>query len=499
MHPIQRHDRAMTRRGLLRTMAAVGGAGALAGPLAACGGSGGTGSGGGSTVTHWDWYESQAPWVANELSLFSKAYPKINVKRTGDAFASYDNLFTLSERSGDAPDVFFLTPSEPLNQQVQQGWLLPLDSYATSSWIRSFPAYSFVEGVNMLDGKIYSAPFTGTAPSNQLYINNKVFRDAGLTNPDGSVMVPKTWDDVGNAAATIVRKSGGATYGLGFGGASNDLLLWWFDVLVRSAGSPGGSTGLDLRVGKYTYASDRNYADLIGVLMEWKKKGYFYPSSLSISDEISRSFFERGKFGMTVGGVWNEAEWTSNGFTDYSLTTLVGTTDTHQGYYYANPGGKLLGINAHSKNAEAAWEWFSWWHSKDAGVRWVQKYNEDLSVHPEANDPKKINFKPFADYVALAPLCIPGPQPSLRNPAVSNVVVSTVQPDLGSVFAGVYSGQISDVPSALSSLADRSQQALTKGITAAQQQGHKVSAADWVFADWDITKPYKWEIPEYPK
>ncbi|SFF75653.1 ABC-type glycerol-3-phosphate transport system, substrate-binding protein [Actinacidiphila alni] len=488
----------LTRRGLLRSAAVLGGAATLGGALSACSSS--SGSGGGTTLTHWDFYDSQEPWVKNELALFGKAHPEIHVRRTKNAQAGYDNLFNLAERSGRTPDTFFLTKQTvPINQQVQKGWLLPLDKYATAEWVRTFPAYSFVEGLNVFDGKIYSAPFVGSGPPNQLFVNNKVFRDAGLTNADGSVQVPRTWDDMSRAADAIVRRSGGRTYGLGFGNGSTNLFAWWFDVLIRGAGSPGGSTGLDLRVGKYTYGTDRNYADLTNLIMEWKKKDYFYPNSLSVSDEIARAYFERGKFGMTVGGVWNEAEWTAHGFTDYSVTTLVGPDETHKAYFYRTPGSALMGINARTKHPDAAWQWFSWWHSKAAAVRWVQKYREDLSAHPEANASDAIRFKPFAEYVALQDLSLPGPQPWIRNPAASGVVVAPVQPDLGAFVAGVYSGQIKDISGALTSLGERSQSALDAGIKDGQKRGLKISAADWVFADWDPTKPYKWDIPEYPK
>ena len=38
---------------------------------------------------------------------------------------------------------------------------------------------------------------------------------------------------------------------------------------------------------------------------------------------------------------------------------------------------------------------------------------------------------------------------------------------------------------------DRRNQALANGVKQAQAQGAKVSLADWVFADWDPTKPYQ--------
>lgn len=484
----------MLRAGAL----AVGGA-AFGGALAGCGSDGDGKNSSGRTVAHWDWYVSQEPWVKNELKLFGRAHPEIEVKRTLNAQAGYDQLFTLSERSNNTPDTFFLsTATVPLNQQVQQGWLQPLNKWATKDWVRKFPPYSFAEGVNMFDGKIYSAPFTKPVWFVQLYINNKVFKDAGLVDSSGAVMIPKTWDDVTRAAAQIVRKSGGSTYGLGFGNGTTNLLGWWFEVFIRAAGSPAGANGVDLRKGRYTYGSDRNYADFAELMLEWKQKGYLHPNSLSVGDEVARANFERGKFGMTVGGVWNQPTWTEHKFTDYSSTTLVGPTETRAGYFYSRPGGTLMGISAKSKRPDDAFAWFDWWHSEAAGRRWTQDYQEDLSVHPSANDPKKIKFKPFADYAALSELVIPGPQPEVRNPEISKVLLAPVQPDLGTLMAGVLTGQIKDIGKALKDFEDRSQKALEDGIKEAQGKGAKVGIEDYVFDDWDVTRPYKWSIPEYP-
>jgi ABC-type glycerol-3-phosphate transport system substrate-binding protein len=492
----------MSRRRFVRAAAVLAGTTAFGGTLAACGAPSGSSSR--ITVNAWDWWVSQSPWLDNEVKLFAQAHGGIQLKRTVNATSTYDRLFTLAERSGTAPDVFMVsTTTVPLNQQVANGWLLPLDQWANSSWRRRFPAYSFVEGSNMFGGKVYSAPLTAPAPWLQLYINNKVFRAAGLTNADGSVRIPRTWDDVTRFAETITKKGNGDVYGLGFGNGSFPILPWWVEVFVRPAGSHGGATGPDGRTGKYTFGSDRNYLDFAQLLLEWNRRGYVFPSSISISDEIARSYFERGRFGMTIGGVWNQAEWTQHGFKDYSLTTLIGPLQQRKGYFYSSPGigtgtQPALAISSKTRHPDQAWAWFDWFYGKDAGRRWVQEYHEDLSIYPRNNDPGKIGFKPFAQYVGLKDLAIPGPSASLRNPAQAYVVINPVQPDFGTILTGLYTGQVKDVRSAFSDLDARLENALDAGIKQAQQQGHSVSRNDLVFADWDITRPYKWNIPEYP-
>lgn len=476
------------RRDFLQLSAAAIGATALGDALAACGGT--SSPKGTVTLTYWDWWQSQAPWVNNEIQLFQQANPGIKIKKTTQLFANYDQLFGLAASSNKLPDVAMMpvvTPSIP--QQIAQGWYQPIDKWATSAWQARFPAGTFHEGNDIYNGKIYTAPQTTAGSSFQLYINNSVFKNAGLTNADGSVKVPQTWDDVTHAAEAIVKKSNGSVFGLGFGNSTTALLPWWMEVFTRGAGAVANGSAPDYRTGKWTYGTDRNYLDFIQLLLEWKQKGYMYPNAVSATDEAARAAFSRGEFGMTVGGVWNQAEWTGNAFTDYSLVGLVGPSQSLKGYYYKTLGGIWLGMSAHTKHPDEAWAWFDWMYSPAAGKRWVQM-GEDLSVFSQNDNPSLVKFAPFAQYVAAAKLALPGPDPSVRNPATSQVKRATVTKNLNQAMVGAYTGQIQDIQSELSGVAGRYDQTLTDGIAQAVQQGHKVSINDYIYPDWDITQPY---------
>ncbi len=471
------------RRSLL-----LGGVAAAGAALAGCTGS----SSDGKTVTieHWDWWVSQGPWVDNEIKLFEKAHPGIKVKKTTNQVDQYDQLFTLAMRSGDAPDFFQVTSkSVPVSQQIADGWIGPLPK-ADEAWRRRFPASAFVEGNNVFDGKVYSVPLTGSAPNFQLYLHGGVFSEAGLSESAGP-RIPNSWDDVTRFAEAITQKGAGKVHGLGFGNSSPTLIFWWMDLFVRGSGAPAGignwlagnMNGLDYRTGRYSFSTNRVYEDFIDLMLEWRDRGYFAPNPLSTTDEVARANFGRGKFGMTVGGVWNQPPWKEHGFTDYGLTTLVTQDGTINGYYYSTPGGIPFAINGKTKHANEAWAWFDWFFGKEAGRRFTQQYNIDLSVYPENNDPSGIEFKPFADFVAQAKFVKVGPSPAARNPEVGKVQAEPVQEDMGKVLTGIFSGQIKDIHGALSELDDRMQTALEEGVKKARAEGVEVSMDDFVFPD----------------
>src|SRR5258708_3279510 len=137
----------MSRRELLRAPAALGGSAAAVALVQACSTGRGsqpakTSTGGPAvTISHWDYWVSQTPYIVNEIKLFEAANPGIKIKRTVNATTTYDQLFSLAQRSGNLPDTFITALTIPLNDQAAKGWLQPLNKWATGSWQRQFPPY----------------------------------------------------------------------------------------------------------------------------------------------------------------------------------------------------------------------------------------------------------------------------------------------------------------------------------------------------------------------
>jgi ABC-type glycerol-3-phosphate transport system substrate-binding protein len=464
---------------------------APSGANATTGGSAGTSGKEQVTLTYWDWWVTQSPTIDSEIELFQQQYPNIKIKKATQVVDKYPELLQLSYKGGNAPDVFLIPEKPNFVDQVKQGWFLPLNKWATTEWQSQYPEASFAEGSNVVDGKIYSAPYEGAAPWLQLYVNTKVFKDAGLVDGSGNVVLPKNWDDVRADAKTISKSSGGKVYGFGFGDKQKFSLPWQM-MMVQNSGAPGGTSGLDTRTGLSTWASNPAYAQWINFFMGMKDDGSIVPNAMSMDDEMARAAFADGKFGMIVGGVWNQAGWakTNPDFKDYTLTQLPYGGEAQSSYFYRTPGGYGWAVSAQTKHPEEAWLWFNWLNSKPASERWV-KAGQGVRVYPDVNEPDYAPTPQFAEFLKLAQTDVRlAPAPGQQHPAMNDVKTQPTKPDIQDILEGVYTGQITDVKSALKDLESRENAQLQLAIKDAQSRGVKVDAGWWKVADWDITRDY---------
>ena len=455
---------------------------------------GGSNAGSGEQVTieYWDWWVTQGPTIDREIQLFEQAHPNIEIKKTTQVVDKYPDLLQLAIKGGTAPDVFLIPDKPTLKEQVDQGWLLPLNQWATDQWKAQFPSDAIAEGSNMFDGKLYTVPYEGPAPWLQFYINTKLFKEAGLVDANGNVKVPQTWDEVREDARIITEKGQGKYYGYGFGDKQHTILPWhlW---MTQNSGVADAGGGFDARTGRYAWASNPVYGDWIKFLMGMKEDGSIVPNAMSMDDEMARAAFAQGKFAMTVGGVWNMSGWkqTNPDFQDYMVVNLPHEGPEQASYFYRSPGGKGWGISAQTKHPYEAWLWFSWLNSTDAATRWVQD-NQGLRVQPEANKVEYAKTPQFAQFMQLAvDGTRVGPAPNLKHPEMDQVKIQATKPDIQDILEGVYTGQITDYKAALKDLETRQNAALDRAIADAQSRGIKVDPSWWKVQNWDLTQDYE--------
>jgi ABC-type glycerol-3-phosphate transport system substrate-binding protein len=455
----------------------------------------GSGSGGGKvTLEYWDWWVTQSPTIDREIALFEQANPDIKIKKTTQVFDKYPELLQLAIKSGNAPDVFLIPQKPKLVEQIKLGWLLPLNQWASKEWQSQFPQGSFAEGDNVVEGKVYTAPYDGAAPWLQLYVNTKMFKDAGLVDGQGNVKLPQTWAEVREYAQIVTKAGGGQSWGYGFGDKQKVWLARQM-AMVQNSGAPGGVDGnsFDLRTGRYTWAANPVYLEWINFFMGMKQDGSIYPNAMSVDDEMARQLFAQNKIAMLIGGVWNQTGWaqTNPDFKDYTLVNLPFQGPTQESFFYRSPGagGTAFGISAKTKHAEAAWKWFAWLNSKAAAERWV-KDGQGIRIFPEVNKPEYAPTPQFAAFMKLTEGVKLAPAPNLKHPEMTEVKEQATLPNIQNILEGIYTGQLTDWEGALRDLEARQNAAFEQAIKDAQARGIKVDPNWYKVPDWDVTEDY---------
>jgi ABC-type glycerol-3-phosphate transport system substrate-binding protein len=451
-------------------------------------------------VTHWDWYVAASPALENEIKLFQQANPGITIKRTNNVKENYDNLFNLAEKGGNAPDVFAIPGQPSFAEQVASGRMADLTKFADwEAFKKTFPdpVQNFAEGTNTISGKTYSAPLGSTNDGMwiMLWVNTKVFKDAGIVDASGNAKLPQTAEDILAACEAIKTKSGGKVYGYGFAGKS-DVWHWttYLGSLSGNLDATGGAEGgFDTKTGKYVHATNPIFKNSINLLLQMRDKGYILPDSATIDDEAIRVPFVQGRFGMYLNGSWivGSLRKIDPNFKDFApvQVPLIGTSEP-KSFFYTGPGGSGYAIHAKSKNADAAWRWFRWLHTPEVGERMLKSGN-GTSIFPQANKPDLLDDPVQRQLLVLGPkFSRVGPQPVLRNPDVGKVQPKKINPELKQVVQGIYTGQITDLDQALKDLDAAKQKSLEQAIADAKTAGAKVSLEDYIFPDWDPTQNY---------
>lgn len=446
------------------------------------------------TIEFWEWFGGAwGDFFEEEASLFHEQYPwiTIEVSHYPDQNA-YRETLALAFESEASPDVF--VRRHTFSQVFNNGWAQPLDQWITPEWLAKFPDGSFVETKNVWEGRVYAFPHTTNKFDRVLYINEDMFREAGLVDQAGEITIPQTWNELRTMAKQIAVAGNGNYYGVGIGIKDPRHMSWWFD-LANFAGA-AGTFEIDYRTGKYTFGTDPAFEEIIELLLGMKNDGSVYPNEGSLDDSNLYTFFGQGKFAIFLSGSWsaNNLKRDFPDFQNYRIIPLpVPDTGRQGGLPYA-PGNGQFYMSSQTKFPNESWLWLDWISSYDFHSRMVAK-GLDYSIYADLNTPENITDpKKWQAYLAVTENLVLLPFPPARNSQTALVNPKAVVPDLGDVLIGIYTGQITDRSQALQDLDERKQSAFLEAIQQAQADGADVSIDDFIFPDFNpmqgyVTKP----------
>ena len=448
-------------------------------------------------VTFWEWLGgAMGDFFEEEAETFHAQYPWITVEVSHYPDQTvYRETLELAFESENAPDVFIRRHG--FGQLIEYGWVQPLDPWITPEWLAKFPEGSFVEPLNVWEGKIYSFTPYALGFNRMFYINEDMFREAGLVDAGGDVQVPQTWSDLRSMAKQVTDAGEGEYYGIGIGIKDTRHMTWWFD-LARLAGAPGGPDQVDYRTGRYTFGTDPAYAEIVQLLLGMKEDGSVYPYEGTLDDSNLYTFFAQGKFAMFLSGPWsaNNLRQDFPDFQDYRVIPLPVPDGGRKGGVSIAPGSSSYFMSSQARHPDEAWLWLDWISSRGFHERMVAN-GLNFSVYADLNTPENISDPHRAQaYQASVAHVVYGPFPAARNPQTAQVPYRAVTPDVGDVLVGIYTGQIQDWQQALQDLELRKQAVFEDAIQETRDAGADVSLDDYIFPDWNpmenyVTQPEK--------
>lgn len=167
-----------------------------------------------------------------ELALKNKErmetqHPEVNI--IPDTYGYSVGTFNMKASSGQLPNLFIVALTE-IKNLIKSGYVADI----TDS-MKEFGYYTAVNpdllDIVTEDGKIYGIPRAGYI--NGLYIDKKLFREAGLVNDDGSIKYPTTYDELAEYGQIIKEKTGVSGFALP---TTNNCGGWHFLNIAWSYG-----------------------------------------------------------------------------------------------------------------------------------------------------------------------------------------------------------------------------------------------------------------------
>lgn len=187
-----------------------------------------------------------------------------------------------------------------------------------------FPA--FLELGNV-EGKQYMIPITGEVMF--IVANKELMKKAGLTDANGKVEAPKTWDELYEYAkkATVVENGKTVQTGLSIDWGTNFMTYSYLSALQGIKGNFYESDGKTI---------DFTSPESKGLLTSWTKlvKDGYTPTDTFADMDAGRTNFKAGKVAMLMTAASRWIECQENVGKDNTTVIPVPGTDTHGSLVY---------------------------------------------------------------------------------------------------------------------------------------------------------------------
>lgn len=440
------------------------------------------------TLRWWDHYAPLEPLLQEIFDAYSAEHPNVTVEHELYNLPELGQSLQLAFNSDQAPDVHAIASlMVPTARLVEEGWFTPIEQHVSEDFLGRFPDATLLDGLHRFNGELYSFPmFSFRSHSTATWYNTKLVEEAGVDPEIG----PRTWDEFRQTAATITENGGGQVFGWIQAIGLAERLGTQVTELAQTAGAPGT---IDWHTGEYVHHTEP-FLQAIEFLTSMNDDGSLFPASTTLDARTARARFSTGVAGLNFDGPWSIGV-IANDYADFadqiSVSQIPVPSLDSPAYVTRGPVGGDFWVSSQSEHPEIGAAILEGFNTPEFYVRLAERMDQpplDLSAAEQA-DVHPAYRKALASYsetVRLAPV------PEVRNPDVSEALsrMNDIRPNLGEIVQGVFSGDTSDVATALKEYSDKLTAERDRAISEAQAEGAQVSVDDWVFSNWEPGTDY---------
>lgn len=451
------------------------------------GGQGGAGTG----LRWWDHFSPLQDLHKEIFAAFEKD-TGVPVEYTPVQTAKLGQSLQLAQQSHQLPDVHSNVGLDlPLAALIKDNWYQALQ--LGDDVLDRLPPDALVEGITTFDGKAYSFPiFSPKQYWAATWFNRDLVAKAGL-DPDNP---PATYDEFRTAARQVKQRGGDNIYGWMLALGQPPRLAEQIGFLAQ-AGGFAGAGGRLFESGEFAYHDDA-YVNAIEFWLALRKDGVLVPGTESFDDKIARTRWATGLAGFYFDGPWcagvvkqDLSEFTEKLAVGPMLVPESGMPVTA----YRGPSGGAFWLSGESKQRKQASELLGRLTTPEYYVGLAEHMDQpplDLSAVDRADVlpvyKKLVGW--FQESVFLAP------SPVIQNPDIAKVdaELQPIEPDLGMIVQGLFSGDLSDARTELKKLSDSSTKERERAMKEAVGKGAEVALVDWAFPTWTPRQDFTVEM-----
>ncbi len=298
------------------------------------------------TLTLGSWRVDDAEAWGKILEAFHAKYPNITVKFDPTNPPDYNATLRTQLETGTGPDLFFVRSFATGLELFEKGYIASLKDLPGLA--ENIPAAANAPWATAA-GEPYAVPIA--AVSHGIYYNQDLFAANGLE-------VPQTWEDL--LAASEKLKAAGV---IPFGNGTKDA--WDINEVVMMALIPNNVGGLEGRLayleGKRCFNDDA----IVASFQQIKDLTPYLPDGFTATSYYDgQQLFVQGKAAMYFDGSWSISGFEKDA-PEFKWSVFAVPPAAGKDQYISFHMDAAIGMNAASKNAEAAKTFLAWLESPE--------------------------------------------------------------------------------------------------------------------------------------